>query len=150
MPLPASFTPTADRFITAYDCRLPCDDRAPAELRAWVGAHLNKYQSRLLGDDLAVVASELATNAIRHGGVPVWVALMLAEDSSKAVHARLEVADSGPGFTPGCNSRGLDDYPSLECDGRGLRIVAELARRWGVERSHGKHIVWAELGGVSP
>ncbi|MFF0483224.1 ATP-binding protein [Streptomyces sp. NPDC004435] len=114
-------------------------------LRAWVAARLDERQSALLGDELAVVASELATNAVRHGLAPIRAALAVVEAPGGGLRARLEVADSGAGFTPGVNVRDLDGYPSLDCHGRGLLIVAELSRRWGVERREDRHVVWAEL-----
>jgi hypothetical protein len=38
----------------------------------------------------------------------------------------------------------LQDTHVMQADGRGLRIVQRLARRWGFELDHG-HRVWAEL-----
>jgi anti-sigma regulatory factor (Ser/Thr protein kinase) len=71
-------------------------------------------------DDLVLVAHELATNAVRHGGgagqLRVWRA---------AASVFCEVADSGSGFSyPGS---GVVPRPTLGATGgRGLWIVAHL------------------------
>jgi len=84
-------------------------------------------------DDHAAVliASELATNVVKHVGTPFEVAIK-AEEA-----IRIEVVDQAP-MTPV-----LAD-PSKH--GFGLRIVAELSNRWGADQVEGNgKIVWAEV-----
>lgn len=87
-------------------------------------------------EDLRLVLSELATNAIVHGTGPS-IDVHLAADGPVV---RGEVVDAGDGFaTP--------PPPSFDAPGgRGLAIVGALTRRWGVER--GSTHVWFELDGA--
>ena len=98
-----------------------------------VGARLSTHA---LADALIIV-SELATNAIRHGGAPT-------EDDELTLHAailpgglRLEVSDPGPGFEPGGHGPRPDG-------GYGLQLLDRLATRWGVAGS-APVTVWVEL-----
>lgn len=90
-------------------------------------------------DLLPLVASELVTNAIRHGvsrrdgSVEVLVRL-------SGVGARIEVTDPGDGFEPHPDG----PQPGAE-GGYGLFIVDRTVRRWGVDREGDLTRVWAEL-----
>lgn len=96
----------------------------------------------LLADSVAVLA-ELVGNAIRHaaplpGGV-VRVAWRLRTTDTSTVSVRVTDAGSARS-TPT-----LRTVPMEEVDGRGLRIVAALADRWGVDRDSLGQSVWAEI-----
>jgi anti-sigma regulatory factor (Ser/Thr protein kinase) len=95
-------------------------------------------------DTALLVVTELVTNAVRHGGSRVTLAVTLAEG-----RLLLEVADEAPGRPtvrdPGWESTG----------GRGLLLVQAVSTRWGVRPADpgaapeaaagaGK-VVWAEL-----
>jgi anti-sigma regulatory factor (Ser/Thr protein kinase) len=88
-------------------------------------------------DDLLVIVSELATNAVQHAAVPFEVSI-----ENDADRTRVQVADGGKGWPHPAPT------PSAgEAGGRGLRIVAALAARWGVHDrapQPGK-TVWAEV-----
>ncbi|WP_338495680.1 ATP-binding protein [Streptomyces sp. SJL17-4] len=99
-------------------------------------------------ETVVVVASELATNAVRHGHVPgrdFHLSLRLTDEPPVA---RIEVSDTRaervpprPGKLPGPGPG-----PELADGGRGLRLVEELSARWGWHprlRAPGK-TVWAE------
>ncbi|WP_448332329.1 ATP-binding protein [Streptomyces sp. DSM 41534] len=91
-----------------------------------------------LADDVSLIVSELATNAMRHGSIPgrlFRVQLTLTK-------TRLRIAVSDPRGERLPRPR----HPSpRDRHGRGLLIVRALADRWGVrERTTGKEI-WAEL-----
>ena len=97
-------------------------------------------QSQLAGDlgrertgDLALVVSELVTNAVAHGRGAISLRLQVAGDG---VHG--EVIDDGGGFEQEVRDRGPDDF-----DGRGLQIVDALSTRWGIHE--GTTHVWFEL-----
>jgi anti-sigma regulatory factor (Ser/Thr protein kinase) len=83
--------------------------------------------------DLALVVSELVTNAVVHGRGAI--ALKLQRDGEIV---RGEVVDEGGGFEREILERGPDD---LGC--RGLMIVESLSRRWGVYE--GTTHVWFEF-----
>ncbi|MEU9671649.1 ATP-binding protein [Streptomyces bobili] len=125
-----------------YSCRPPHDDRAPAVVRGWIAGLLGASRARSLGEDLALVATELVTNAVRHGAVPTRVSLSLT-DGSHGGRVRLEVEDGGAGFAS--DKVRPADADSSACGGRGLHIVAALACDWGNAKAAGRHVVWAEL-----
>jgi anti-sigma regulatory factor (Ser/Thr protein kinase) len=83
--------------------------------------------------DLALVVSELVTNAVVHGRGAI--ALKLQRDGEIV---RGEVVDEGGGFEREIRERGPDDL-----GGRGLMIVESLSSRWGVYE--GTTHVWFEL-----
>ncbi|QKV92486.1 ATP-binding protein [Streptomyces sp. NA02950] len=96
-----------------------------------------------IADDTALIVSELATNAVRHGHVPgrlFRVYLTLTK-----TRLRVTVTDPLGERMP----RPRRPSPS-DNNGRGLLIVRALAARWGVrERTVGKE-VWAELDLAGP
>lgn len=85
-------------------------------------------------DDAVLIVSEMVTNAIRYGGGPVRLRLRL-----RAAYLRVEVRDASR-VAP----RVLPADPAGE-RGRGLRIVARLASRWGITRLRDGKIVWVDL-----
>jgi anti-sigma regulatory factor (Ser/Thr protein kinase) len=80
-----------------------------------------------------LVASELATNVVRHARTAYDVRLIIAQSLS------IEVTDTGPG-TPQL----LHAAPT-GLGGLGLQLVSALAAAWGVEQQAGAKTVWAEL-----
>ncbi|WP_331755606.1 ATP-binding protein [Streptomyces sp. NBC_01643] len=122
------------------------DDRAPARLRVWVMAQLSHHQLQCLGDDLALIASELAANALRHGGTPAHVSMVIAEQDDGTTRVRMEVVDGGPGFDADQVTHSWEASEFVDqCSGRGLFIVAELSHSWGSRRLNPGQLVWAEL-----
>jgi serine phosphatase RsbU (regulator of sigma subunit) len=89
-----------------------------------------------LADDAALVASELLTNAMLHGGGCTGVQL-----SALPGGLRIEVRDRSR--LPPMIGRPFDG----SLTGRGLRLVAGLATRWGAEGEADGKVVWAELTG---
>ncbi|GGU56030.1 hypothetical protein GCM10010211_21080 [Streptomyces albospinus] len=72
-------------------------------------------------EDARLVVSELVTNAIRHGSGAVKLRV-----EYRCRQVRIEVTD-GSDTAPERRRAGADDV-----GGRGLSLVAALARRWGV------------------
>ncbi len=99
-------------------------------------------------DVLALVLSELATNAVQHAASEFEVAVWVAPDGSRV---RVEVIDDGAGYpTP------QDPSPDAP-HGRGLHIVRKLADAWGIEmqRDRPGKTVWFSVplraaGGAAP
>ena len=87
-----------------------------------------------VADDAVLVVSELTTNAILHANSTVRVGLHLVEDV-----LRVEVYDD-LATRPRARSAGDE-----AAGGRGLHLVATLARRWGVQRRDEGKCVWAEV-----
>ena len=91
-------------------------------------------------DDILLLASEVASNAVRHtasgdgGRFEVTVAAFAARDC-----VRVEVADEGSASEPRMTGGG-----DLE-GGRGLLIVEKLADRWGHAGDELGRVVWFEV-----
>lgn len=90
-----------------------------------------------IGNDVQLIVTELINNAIRHGDEPGHASLRVLEDA-----VRIEVFDSGPNWT--------EDHPPKRpgpeaTGGRGLHLVASIARSWGVEPTATGKRVWAEV-----
>ncbi len=86
-----------------------------------------------------LVASELATNSIRHAALAPnnQISLSVAV-SAGAVHGR--VCDPGSGFEAGSEPRPRPGQRG----GWGLPIVESISDRWGVERNS-RSCVWFEI-----
>jgi serine/threonine-protein kinase RsbW len=85
-------------------------------------------------DDVTLVVSELATNAILHSRSGQGGRFVVRAEL-QATWVWIEVEDAGGEWT----SLGHDDRP------HGLAIVGELAREWGrSNRSHGR-TVWVRI-----
>jgi hypothetical protein len=109
---------------------------APLAARRYVRDTLQAWGLSDVSDDAVLVASELATNAVRHGECDFSVSIARGRGG-----VRLAVGDTDPRVPePG------DASPSAE-HGRGLRIVDATARQWGHRPSASGKLVWAELGG---
>ena len=129
------------------------DDPATARRAAARLLRRARCDEDLLRDALLCL-SELVTNAVLHAGEPVCVELW-----TTAELVRLEVVDRMPPTSPGlveqaeARARLLAEGVAGEAEretGRGLAIVTQLSRSWGVEAADvlgrpGKR-VWVELG----
>jgi len=114
---------------------LPCDRHAPATVRHALDEAGSLGQLR---DNGRLVATELVANAVLHSGCANGHTIRVRAELF-ADHLLISVHD--PGLSGG------DATPASEeqrTGGWGLRIVDQLARRWGTERPDGYH-VWAEL-----
>jgi anti-sigma regulatory factor (Ser/Thr protein kinase) len=85
-------------------------------------------------NDLAVVVSELVTNAVRYGGPPITLEVSPGDGT-----ARVEVSD-GTATAP--TPRGRDLFAT---GGRGLELVMHLTRAWGWSPLEGGKVVWCEV-----
>ena len=108
--------------ILALD--VPCDREAPARVRAAL-ARVNGVEPVLA--DVTLVASELVTDAVLHSGgsaaETLRVTAVLGQDG-----LLLSVYDPE---SPGSQPRAAE---TRQPRGWGLRIVEQLASRWGSER----------------
>ena len=110
----------------------------PGNVRAFVERNLAAEVSGAELDTAlspaVLVASELATNAVRAGTGPLVVELEVRRTS-----VRVTVEDDAPGWP-------VPQTPKPdEAHGRGLLIVATLAREWGARQVAAGKQVWAVL-----
>ncbi|MFD4240094.1 ATP-binding protein [Streptomyces sp. NPDC058525] len=122
-----------------YDVRNypPRQDSVPAARRraAWLAVAWGQPQ---LAADLALLTSELTTNALLHGSV--WDRYLRVEVGLSGAVLRIAVTDPKGERRPELRTAGGDEQY-----GRGLQIVSTLSQRWGAcDRVVGK-TVWAEL-----
>lgn len=88
-----------------------------------------------LDHTVTLLASEAVANCVRHAGMCaddriVFVARLLPD------RVVVEVADTGRGFDPEIRHH---------AQGYGLRLIDQLATRWGTERTSAGNKVWFEV-----
>jgi anti-sigma regulatory factor (Ser/Thr protein kinase) len=108
-----------------------------ADVRHSVRAALASWGVGQIADDMALMASELTSNALKHAGGEAVVRLRLRLGEGQAL---LEVED-------GSRQRPVLRQVSPQAEkGRGLLLVAALAAEWGWRpRETGGKTVWASL-----
>ncbi len=105
---------------------------SPAFARRTVSAFLADEGLQELIASVALIVSELTTNAVLHGQDPIELSAIREGDA-----LRIEVFDGNP-----CTDRATAT-PELHSSGRGLDIVAALAQQWGIAEEVGGKTVWA-------
>ena len=107
------------------------------EARAFVGCLLGP--SHPCRDVAVLLVSEVVTNSLLHGG---------SAGPGEAVTVTVVVWDAGVRVeVAGCKADGVPVLrgPDDAAEGsRGLRLVEELAARWGYERGGGQATTWFE------
>lgn len=91
-----------------------------------------------VSNDVVLLASELATNAIMHTASGMGGTFTVSV-SRAAGCVRVEVADGGSAKTPAAQRDGSSDEA-----GRGLRLVEGIAARWGYSGGQHGRVVWFE------
>lgn len=115
------------------DVHLPRDPSCASEARDLLQGCVDPEMLAGEPEDAVLIASELATNAYRHGRGSIVLTLERLAD-----RLRITVTDDGE-IKPPAAVR-----PDLSAGGgRGLWIVSQLADSWGV--TPGTAQVWAEL-----
>jgi anti-sigma regulatory factor (Ser/Thr protein kinase) len=114
---------------------LPSTAQTPSVARTFTRETLTRWRLMASYDDVALVVSELVTNAVMHAGGTITVELHRLDHSVRVVVADDSVAL--PIERPGA----ADDEA-----GRGMQLVAAVARDWGaVTWADGGKVVWAEM-----
>jgi anti-sigma regulatory factor (Ser/Thr protein kinase) len=85
-------------------------------------------------DRLALLVSELATNAVLHARTEFSISV-----HSLGRKVRICVEDGNPSLPV------AKDYGPTAATGRGIALVEALSSRWGVEQKAAGKIVWFEL-----
>ncbi len=91
--------------------------------------------------DVTLLVSELVTNAFRHSGQSKSGSIRLRAEMTGRV-VRIEVTDRGGVRSPAIREADVDG-------GWGLRIVEEIADRWGSTRDPSGTLVWFEIEAVT-
>jgi serine phosphatase RsbU (regulator of sigma subunit)/anti-sigma regulatory factor (Ser/Thr protein kinase) len=118
----------------AFDAVCGTSPEVVRRVRAFLEARLQQLSLEHLADDALLVASELATNAVLHGGGVVEVEVRPVNGG-----VRMEIRD---------RSRVAPVLPAASeqsMTGRGLRLVEAVATKWGVDPRTGGKTVWAEI-----
>jgi hypothetical protein len=117
----------------AHHIDLSAHTTSASRARGFVGQHLIEHDLPHLADDLRLVVTELATNAVRHALTPFTVTL-----EAFAHIVLLGVQDGSPHapVVRACVPR--------DTSGRGMTIVELLSRDWGVTaHAEGGKTIWA-------
>lgn len=113
--------------------RFDCRHESVAGARHFIREVLGD-QPREIAEAAELMASELATNSVRHAHSDFELAILLSRDK-----IRVEVSDYGQGEP-------VPRSPTpWEQSGRGLQIVQELSEMWGFSPSPGGKLVWFTL-----
>jgi anti-sigma regulatory factor (Ser/Thr protein kinase) len=135
---------SAARVRLTDDPRAFTGDTTPTSLRAlrrWVSNQLGADHAHV--DDVVLAVSELATNVERHAASWLTVDLVQLPDDTL-----IAVTDPTTDALPLPRS-----VPAEQVSGRGLLVVAALARWWGVVVRPQSKTVWAAIpaiGRISP
>ena len=124
-----------EQLLSEASQRFEQDTQSPRAARRFVTQALTGWDDGDLTDTVTLLVSELVTNAVLHAGSEVEVMVRLTTTA-----ARIEVTDdSVEAVAP--RDAGRDDD-----SGRGLALVGNLARRWGVRPAPaGGKTVWFEI-----
>jgi anti-sigma regulatory factor (Ser/Thr protein kinase) len=121
------------------ECELQVSHEAPRRARRFLKAAACPEHHSALVDDAMVLASELVTNSVLHGGPPLIVAV-----ECDGTFLQVRVRDGSPALpTPRAAAQGDEN-------GRGLALVAAMSDDWGVEPDADGKLVWFVLHGGTP
>lgn len=119
------------RSVATWD--LSADPAAVSHARTHIAEKLTAWGLTDAAPTTELIVSELVTNAIRHAQPPIQLRLI-----NHAGSLVCEVADGSSTSPHLRRARTLDE------NGRGLFIVAQLAERWGTRHNHHGKTIWAE------
>lgn len=110
----------ARRALWTHDVELKAEAISASGARRFVRHHLSSHGLPLMIDDVELVVSELATNALAHAGTPFRVSV-----ARFGQVVLLEVTDQSP-VVP----RRVRPGP-LDTAGRGVFMVERVSKDWG-------------------
>ncbi|MEV0263157.1 ATP-binding protein [Streptomyces sp. NPDC050617] len=137
-PSPASPAPSAPHVPAASHQDFPGELRCVSAARRFITRHLRDSRYEPLIDDVVLLVSELAGNAVVHtrSGEPHGTFSVRLRPTCSAL--RISVLDQGgykvPHVRHGCGERG-----------RGLGLVDAIADRWGTDGDGSGRTVWFEV-----
>jgi hypothetical protein len=133
-PLPMRIPDRADDPPEVFARLFVAAPTAPQDVRAFVRSVLAAWGESQVDGEAEIIASELATNAVRHAQSPFRVSLTRAGSA-----IRIAVRDA---------SFAAPEHRTWDhsvAGGRGVRLVAALSRAWGSDSETDGKTVWAEL-----
>jgi hypothetical protein len=108
---------------------------SPGLARRFLNEHTEAWSlPEPLGEQLALVGSELVTNAVLHARTQLTLTVELQRD-----RVRVSVKDHSSAPVA------LRHYQADALTGRGLGVVAAISRAWGVQPAGDGKVIWAEL-----
>jgi len=116
---------------------LPPDPSSASVARVFVRGVLSEWGLTAMEPDACLVATELVTNGLRHGGGAESITL-----TANKLHLQIAVSDKAALRSP----RRL--YRELTAEGgRGIALVEAVADAWGTTRPRAHHgkAVWCKL-----
>lgn len=118
-----------------HETALAGENQSASTARDFVRLHLGAHDLAFLFDDMQLVVSELAANAVEHAGTPFTV--NLSGDGASVLLTVHDGSSSAPvQLPPGRTSTG----------GRGMAIVDRLSDDWGVDHDDAaEKSVWASF-----
>ncbi|GAA4078910.1 hypothetical protein GCM10022214_41500 [Actinomadura miaoliensis] len=117
-----------------------------SEARAFAWAFMVGRVPDELADQVALVVSELCTNAVEHTASGEVGGKFVLELEVFPEHVRVSVVDMGAPSLPKLSCEGAD----LEAvNGRGLFIVDAVSKAWGSQVVRVGRRVWADVAGAS-
>jgi anti-sigma regulatory factor (Ser/Thr protein kinase) len=138
------------RFGDARDSRvfLGVPAAVPA-VRRYVAAVLAEWGHEALVPDAILVASELATNAVRHAHSPFRVTVERKHQGSQHQGSRRQgiriAVEDREAIPPALCARGGEST-----SGRGVLIVRDVCAAWGSDHLPDGKVVWADLAAHQP
>lgn len=119
----------------SHEAILAAEPQSAAMARDFVCLHLLAHHLSHLVEDVRLVVSELATNAVAHAQTPFVVTLSSGNGS-----VLLDIQD-------GSSSAAVPYTPDvMDMSGRGLMIVELLSQEWGTKNhGDGYKSVWASF-----
>ncbi|MFJ4983001.1 SpoIIE family protein phosphatase [Streptomyces sp. NPDC088732] len=111
---------------------LPSDDTAARRARHLATFQLDEWGLEGLEESTKLIVSELVTNAVRHSTGPIGLRL---------IHHHVLTCEV---FDTDVCSPHLRRARTVDENGRGLFLVAQMSRRWGSRSVTGGKVVWAE------
>jgi anti-sigma regulatory factor (Ser/Thr protein kinase) len=123
------------RMLWSQRCTFPAEAESASRARTFVSHLLTEHDLSYLVQDVRLVTSELATNAMLHARTPFTVSL---EQLVRIV--LLTVEDGSPSTPEPVGARDMDTH------GRGLFLVDHTSHDWGVRKGpEGTKSVWASF-----
>lgn len=123
-----------DDIVETVRERFPADLRSAAGARRFVAAALDRWGFGGMNDSVALLVSELVTNAVVHAHSDVELAVHL-----RPARVRVEVIDAAREHIRRRDAK--DDEQS----GRGMALIEALAVAWGIDSLLAGKSVWFEM-----